>query len=215
MSSYNYDCFITDFAKRTRANIYALDFLKNNMDVIPSKELHNDEEIKIFEVTQLINSLFGLFIVPRERYKFRKGQSETTEKSLKKTGEPYYAIKSLIDKVNNENRYYCNFIEEPPVSGFLTHMRNALAHSGDEGLHFTPMSEGSIIKTVIFYDRGKNKIGDFCEFCIELDIDEIRELSISTSEMYSIVEQSNESLRRYNDIIDKRRALFLSNEKNN
>jgi hypothetical protein len=47
--------FIIDFAKRTRANL----------EYIEQAEVRGDQ---VFQVTQLVNSLLGLLVFPRERY---------------------------------------------------------------------------------------------------------------------------------------------------
>jgi hypothetical protein len=59
----NYDQeFIVDFARRTRAN---LDFIEA---VKQSDVAENRSEVRVFEVTQLVNSLLGLLVFPKQRY---------------------------------------------------------------------------------------------------------------------------------------------------
>ena len=60
MSGYNYENFIKEFTDRTMENYNRI---KNGCI---------GAQAESYEVTQLINSLFGLLIVPNEKYKYRK-----------------------------------------------------------------------------------------------------------------------------------------------
>jgi len=52
-----YQNLINDFARRTRANL------------VPMRHLQTSHpELEIYEVTQLINSMVGLLVFPKERY---------------------------------------------------------------------------------------------------------------------------------------------------
>ena len=50
--------FIIDFARRTKANLERIETLASD----------GDEVCKVYEVTQLANSLLGLLVFPREHY---------------------------------------------------------------------------------------------------------------------------------------------------
>lgn len=69
-------------------------------------------------------------------------------------------------------------------------MRNSLAHSGKKGIHFLPCQEGGEITSIIFYDNDE-EYGGTSEFCVELTIAEIQELSTSISNMYLKVEETS------------------------
>lgn len=49
--------FVIDFVRRTRKN---LEFIEDRVEADPGAEL--------FEVTQLVNSLLGIIVLPREYY---------------------------------------------------------------------------------------------------------------------------------------------------
>jgi len=54
-----YEKLVQDFAYRTRKNLDALLYLKRTKP---------DNNIEVYEVTQLINSMLGLLVFPKERY---------------------------------------------------------------------------------------------------------------------------------------------------
>lgn len=93
MGAYNYEHFISDFVYRTR---------KNHMKILQRYEEHESQR---YEVTQLINSLFGLLIVPNEKYKYRKNGNGVSDYYLKKT-EEYDGILEFIGEIKNNRRYY-------------------------------------------------------------------------------------------------------------
>ncbi len=185
MSGYNYRCFISDFGVRTKENQKRIDMLREEDRKNGLSE--NELNYKHHEVTQLINSLFGLLIVPYEKYKFNPAIPDHIdsmgENDLKLTKE-YYKIADMIISLEKRNRLYNGFEEKNIVSSFIKHLRNSLAHSGNEGIQFMPIEEHEAIKTVLFHDkdhRGK-------EFCAELSVGDIRKLSSFLSEMYKKLE---------------------------
>lgn len=66
MSSYNYSYFVSDFAKRTIANLEMIERIKRE-GIAEFAEKPFEASEKIFEVTQLLNSFFALLIVPHDR----------------------------------------------------------------------------------------------------------------------------------------------------
>lgn len=52
-----YEDLVRDFATRTRKNLYALRELQRT-----------NPDVRVYEVTQLINSLLGLLVFPQQRY---------------------------------------------------------------------------------------------------------------------------------------------------
>lgn len=206
---YNFNSFIKDFSKRTMENIKIID---------------NSPEA--YKVTQVINSLFGLLIVPNERYNHRNSPNHGRESNFAKT-TVYESIKNRIVALKNEKRYYSSYKDEYPVSDFIKHLRNSLAHAGNCNIHFTPTGENEIIESVIFYDSGRDLVCDLdhrhnhscphipAKFCAELTIDEIRDLSKKISQMYCEVEKWDtgnnntvNDLRNYERQVKVRRALF-------
>jgi len=53
-----YEDLVADFAKRTRANL----------ETLRGIQIKNDPKLRVFEVTQLINSMLGLLVFPQQRY---------------------------------------------------------------------------------------------------------------------------------------------------
>lgn len=87
-------------------------------------------------------------------------------------------------------------------------MRNALAHAGDNALHFTPISEKDAdIESVIFYDT-KTRNEKTYEFCVEIEIEEIRKLGIAIAKMYSAIEKKAGGQRDYGKQVSERRKLM-------
>ena len=194
MSSYNFDNFIKDFSERTI----------RNMEII-------DSTPESYEVTQVINSLFGLLIVPNERYRFENDRDNGNERVLEDT-KVYKSIYAMIGSLVDEKRLYNDYNDYKDrfrfrVSGFIKHLRNSLAHSGNKKIHFTPINENKEIKSVIFYDSDNGY-----EFCTELTIEEIRKLGKMISEMYCEVEarrgRNVHNLRTYEKEVEERRNLL-------
>lgn len=69
----NYEDVVADFAKRTSKNLEALEGIQGQGE-------------EVFEVTQLINSMLGLLIFPREEFVGRIPEKPLTE--LKAEGWP-------------------------------------------------------------------------------------------------------------------------------
>ena len=65
MSGYIFQGFVKDFSGRTRQNMKVIDAIYD--------EHSDDPDKKVYEVTQVINSLFGMVIVPYEKYKNQYG----------------------------------------------------------------------------------------------------------------------------------------------
>lgn len=172
MSGYNIQSFIRNFADRTQ---YNYEFVKKESS-------HRGP----YEVTQLINSLFGLIIVPNEKYKnIKKRDLRGRNKIITSIADDIYEI---IDRCKKEGRYRNNYGQRSSekialIRDVARHLRNSIAHGGNEGLHFLPIAEGEEITDVVFYDT--DGIG---EFCIKLTIDEIKELVDLISKFYINVE---------------------------
>ena len=179
MSCYNYTHFIKEFADRTTENLRIIE----SFSYKPEKK----------EVTQLINSLLGLLVVPSERYKEESSEKEREENSLRVCSpEMYRNIKKLIAQLKKEKKLYNDYgyARKYPVCDFIHHLRNAVCHSGNKTLIFTPIEENKEIETVIFYDTYTNPSGKMYEFCVELTVEQIRNLIAEISKMYIAVENS-------------------------
>ncbi len=98
----NYEVFVRDFAKRTQENLELLKQIQ--------KEKPN---YKVYEVTQLINSLLGLLIFPKESFYLKI--PKTSLETLRKEGWP-------IPQSSKPD------LEAKNLKDLLRRMRNATAH---------------------------------------------------------------------------------------
>ena len=208
MSEYNINKFLAEFTERTIKNLDVIGCLASNGE-------------NVFEVTQLINSLLGLVVLPKEMYQHIK------DKDLRKASDnDYDEVKTIIKKCKDEKRWYSSYNEDlaaNEVSFFIKHIRNAVSHSGDTGLRFYPINENGEINQVYFYDtythteKAKNNIGKNTtyEFCVKLTIDEINAFVRAVSAMYASYEMSSShsnKVRDYNKKVKKLDALLMQKD---
>lgn len=149
---------------------------------------------KLYEVTQLINSLMGIAVLPYEMHKeyFKsvdeeKYTEENKGKSLKdiqesiKKSAPYVNLGEYIKCLYDNKKWYSTYTsdlkkdgrlcEDKYVFSFLGHIRNSTCHSGDNAMSILPLSEGKVIEKILFYDHYNNQ-----EFAMSLSIEELEEL---------------------------------------
>ena len=189
MSAYDYEHCVKDFIQRTKTNLQRIDEIAAN-----------ENDVEAYEFTQLMNSLFGLLIVPFERFSNKK------EAELKdKIG--YSAILNLINSIDVHTTYDHDRDSKGKlrVYNFIRHLRNALAHLGNDGVLFLD-KEDKLIGTIFcdhLDDEDKNLHE---EFCVELDLDELRELVDNITKMYSAF--NTEFNQQYAKKIFKKRKLL-------
>ena len=122
------------------------------------------------------------------------------DKEIKKISpEDYKIIMDLVNKCESEQRFYSDYERERDTSGriyvsnFINHIRNAIAHGGNNGIHFYPVSESENITNIIFYDNNEisakkaaqhGKSVDINEFCINLSVFELKVLVNAISGLY-------------------------------
>ncbi len=211
MSGYNMQYFIEDFAKRTMSN-------KRIIDAIVNHEPFYDS--KAYEVTQLINSLLGLVIMPTEKYKKNVRAESSVYRDCKEK------IIHLIKKCEVEKRYYNDYGDKYNVFKIINHLRNSIAHGGNEGLHFYPVQEGgdSVITGVVFYDSqyeinekstSPKPDGDVPEFCLSLSINEIEELVEAISTLYISAEKKAGPIKEYNEEMELLNGLLRNGRGDN
>jgi len=221
---YKTNYFIQSYASRTWENYRQL------------KQIHEEDlrfkQCSVFEVTQLINSFFGILIVPFEASKpFKdKNKPENTIKSYRSSlrkmksadEDAIKKISSLIEKLNLDHRYYNDYpfdkknVDLLPIL-FLERLRNALSHGGDTGLRFFPTTVSpeeddavSCISSVIFVDKSKDG-----SFVVELSIDEMEsllELLHTIFTKYQIVDKLEAG--KYNKNIEELRTLMREESSN-
>lgn len=165
--------------------------LENNLNsIIASGNIEGD---KLYEVTQLINSLMGIAVLPYEMHKeyFKpvdedKCAGENKGKKLKeiqasiRDTEPYKNLGKYIKELYENKKWYSKYEtdlkngalnESEYVFSFLKHLRNSTCHSGDNAMSILPLSEGLVIEEILFYDHYKDQ-----EFAMRLSIKEMEEL---------------------------------------
>ena len=218
MSGYNMECFIADFAERTKVNFIHIDSFANT-PIFSGEELDWDKEVisnnnGVFEVTQLINSFLGLIVLPNEKFKkWDEKKNENMRKIEKK-------IWDMLRVCSKEHRYFNSYPDNnnAKIMEFINHLRNAVSHSGKLGLHFYPIVEGgdNKITHVIFYDsdyyikkRYKNE-SEAREFCLKLTVKETAMMAMYIASLYNVVEKTYGKDQDYNTIIGKLEDLLIS-----
>ena len=204
MSGYNMEYFISDFAERTKTNLKLI----NEMAESPFQ--------KAYEVTQLINSLLGLVVLPNEKYKnWQKKKSHAMKAAENK-------IWDLLDICEADNRYVNSYndAKSKDVLKVIDHIRNSVSHSGKMGLHFYPVVEGgdSNITHIIFYDSNYSILlsrnspeeahENAREFCLKLTIKEAGNMANYIADLYCLVEKTPGRDIDYENIIDKLDTLL-------
>ncbi len=102
----NYDDVVRDFAKRTRKNLRFI-------------EQAQAEGVEVYEVTQLVNSLLGLLVFPKERYYNRIPELSLQE--LKESGWPEIQVTG-------------DFKKHKDLRELMRFLRNSIAHCNIEFL---------------------------------------------------------------------------------
>ncbi len=195
MSGYNRDYFVKDFADRTNIN---LNLIKR------SDKTH-------YEVTQLINSLLGLVVIPHEAYYGKIGGIATA----KKYSDSLRKIDNIVKECIDNGKYYCDYDGKQTAVQFIHHIRNSIAHSGNEGLLFCPIVEGGAekITSIIFSDTD-----DEHRFCVELTLDQLKKLVKHIASFFEQVEAAsgkNDWLDRateYREMFKAKELHYLANE---
>ena len=193
--------FISDFAQRTKTN---LEIINEMEELSPQKP---------YEVTQLINSLLGLVVLPYEKFKNWEEKKNNAMEAVEKN------IWDLLEACEADNRYFNSFDDRhsKKVLEFINHIRNAVSHSGKMGLHFYPIVEGGDTKIthIIFYDSDygirlkwnkknpKKAHIEAKEFCLKLTINEAREMANYISDLYCHIEKNPGRDMNYERIIEK------------
>lgn len=82
VSGYNIEYFLEDFAKRTMENLEIIEYYSSKRWMDIQGELLKEK--KAYEVTQLINSLLGLVLIPMESLKKENDGRITYKNELRK-----------------------------------------------------------------------------------------------------------------------------------
>ena len=161
---------------------------------------------KIYEITQLLNSLMGIAVLPYEMHKEfftyipdnekseeNKGKSLRDIQNTVKSSLEYQKLLLYIMKLYKNKQWNTNYgfdinpnngsiNEDRIVFRFLGHLRNATCHSGDNSLSILPLDDGVVIKEVLFYDVNPDNKKE--EFAMRLTVDDLQDLVNAVSEFY-------------------------------
>lgn len=96
----DYQNLVVDFANRTRQNLHVIQAMSQN-------------NVKVYEVTQLINSMLGLLIFPKENF-----YKTIPPLSIKELEEDGWKIPKVIG----------NFKQVENLQQLIRYLRNAIAH---------------------------------------------------------------------------------------
>ena len=130
MSYYSKEDFEYDFIARTKKN---LEFIENRYKQ-EIKDGKKDSEIEdVFEVTQLINSFFGLLILPKERYfefmnKDFDESSDAFEIIQRLIKDPSKYCNTYLDRSDGGRKIY-NRVEQLTAKTLALRLRNASGHA--------------------------------------------------------------------------------------
>lgn len=216
MSQYTYSHFLSDYVRRTLINhelieeiktrhengeknfcyeAFFCEYKQNNSQQF-NNTFERDGETHFYEVTSLINSLYGLVIMPVEKFKSLK---------VPPNSKIDQAVQNTINNCKQGKWYYSEDNQEN-TSNFLKHIRNALAHGGNHGIHFYSIGEGQEqqIGGIIFVDYDTHKQQDL--WCIKLTIQELKKLTKEIYSFFCTVSDSRNYGRRISNL-----EKFLSN----
>lgn len=211
---YDISAFVKDFASRTQKNLEVIEKL--------SKDRKNNTELQVYEVTQLINSLLGLLIIPQQAFAAAGKAGYTFNKySIYDNGELKDLIKSLQER-------RCLYPQDEFISekDFIRRLRNAVAHP-DKGIQFYPISKYQLDRTnrsyrnnekntithIFFLDCGDSKKGED-DFCVRLSLREVRKVALSISDSISqmFADTPYEEIKRREKLLDEMQELVPGSE---
>ena len=142
-----YEDLVSDFADRTRRNLEVIDGLTD------------DPESDVFEVTQLINSMLGLLVFPREKFLDRIPEIPLAE--LKERGWPHITTRPPF---------------KPPrtLRKLVRYLRNSIAHFN---IKFRS-EKGEISGITVWNMKGRKK-----DWEANLNLEELREFTLKFVEL--------------------------------
>ena len=174
-----YSNTIKELMWQTKVNMHLLNDVNNrfheheNMNFDDLRQTHLDKVNDVyarsnitppymyFDGTNYINSLFSFIVIPVEFIKgrfFKKGEHNaySSMDDLLKTAnlEAYMNCKEILGHIAMVNTYS---ERSDNLYAFMTHLRDALCHSGNGQLHFFPYGEDVDITHLYFYDEKYDK----------------------------------------------------------
>lgn len=190
--------FIGELAERT----------KENYQFIKDKSVQE----KLYEVTQLINSMYSLLVIPEEIFGVKASGDKNTEFAEQDESicgyESYRRIKGEIVLLRLKGRLFTKqkrYARTMPVCSFLYNLRNALCH---DGIGFYPIQTdfGGIRKNRITDIVFETKFDDdTIKFIAVIDIDTLEKILYAVSDLYVAMEKekSETDMSRYTNYFSK------------
>lgn len=189
--------------------------LHSEMEKLVSTEVLDGAAL--YEVTQLLNSLMGIAVLPYEMHKeyFQRVDEERQSEANRGNGyqenqdsvkscPEYKALLAYIMQLHEDDKWKSTYKrdlqddhvnENNIVFRFLRHMRNVTCHSGDDAISILPLDDGQVITDVMFYDKFESKDDTANpkveEFAMWLSVSELKDLVFKISEFYSNSEIGN------------------------
>lgn len=164
---------------------------KELKDICPSGDMIGN---KLYEVTELINSMMGIAVLPFEMHReildpkegekyYRAKNQEHRSETLKSL--EYKDLEKYINQLKDEKKWYSSYDNDKKniVFGFLKHLRDAAAHSGSDCISILPLDGGTVIEEIMFYDINK-KTNE--EFAMKLSVEEVQELLKKVANFYNM-----------------------------
>ncbi len=148
---------VLDFAKRTKKN---LDFVRE------AAKKENPTEAKVYEFTQLINSMLGLLVFPKEEY-YKKIED--------------IKFDELVDQGWPKISSSGDFSDAKTLGELLCHMRNAITHFHIEFLHEREELNGVKLWDEEYSSRRKNWEAELSQDDLEKFTNKLVELLKSES----------------------------------
>ncbi len=178
--------------------------LESNLrELVSTRHMQNDE---LFEVTQLLNSLMGIAVLPYEMHKeyfkrvseedrseYNRGRSLRDIQSDVKNCPEYQSLFIFIMQLYDNKKWVTSYHddlnngaginENVIVFRFLKHLRNVTCHSGDNAISILPLNDGQEIKEILFYDV-LSRDEDKEEFAMRLTVKETERLIKKVARFY-------------------------------
>ncbi len=110
----NYQSFVYDFVARTKANLEVIEEIADRESYLIANDAATSREVSVYEVTQLINSLLGLIVLPQQNYFNEIPKIPLAD--LEKSGWPRPLMQGNLPK-DFEN-----------LNDLMRYVRNSIAH---------------------------------------------------------------------------------------
>ena len=193
MSGFNYEHFSADFSKRTNCNLKLIErVVELRKRMADSDVLTPVAKSECYEVTQLLLSVYGMLLVPFEKYKNNPEKSKKDIINALSEDHNYTALERIIVDLQWDKRLKSTYDDKNDgrVYCFIHHLRNSIAH---EGIHFYPLEayDSGEIEEIMFcdFDSEGGSIKSFeaarKKFCTKVTVEKLRQIIDLIMNMYS------------------------------